>query len=123
MRRSSSLASSSLAAWLPLSALARKWSYSAWAAWLGITGRLRGVRLAAKSAGGADGATFSTGDQPAGWRKSSHSSVNANCVEINLGQPDRVRIRDSKDGSRGPTITVTPRQWAAVIDQIASTTP
>ncbi len=60
---------------------------------------------------------------PAGWRKSSHSSGGANCVEVNLGQPDLVRIRDSKDRSRGPTITVTSRQWAAVIDQIASTTP
>jgi hypothetical protein len=58
----------------------------------------------------------------AGWRKSSRSSGGANCVEVNLTQPDLIRIRDSKDRGSGPTITVTPRQWATVIDHIASTT-
>ena len=45
------------------------------------------------------------GPAPAGWRKSSRSSGGANCVEINLAQPDLVHIRDSKDCGSGPTIT------------------
>ncbi|MGH3973985.1 MAG: DUF397 domain-containing protein, partial [Pseudonocardiaceae bacterium] len=53
-------------------------------------------------------------------RKSSRSSGGANCVEINLTHPDLVRIRDSKDRGSGPTITVTPRQWATLLDQIAA---
>lgn len=59
----------------------------------------------------------------AGWRKSSRSAANANCVEANLTHPDLVYIRDSKDRGTGPTITVTTRQWATLLDQIATTTP
>ncbi|MGH3838960.1 MAG: DUF397 domain-containing protein, partial [Pseudonocardiaceae bacterium] len=49
--------------------------------------------------------------------------ANANCVEVNLTHPDLVHIRDSKERGTGPTITVTPRQWATLLDQIAATTP
>lgn len=64
-----------------------------------------------------------TGVDPSrtGWRKSSHSSVNANCIEINLTQPGLVHLRDSKAHGTGPTIAVTRHHWAMLLHQIAST--
>ncbi|MGH3774719.1 MAG: DUF397 domain-containing protein [Pseudonocardiaceae bacterium] len=59
----------------------------------------------------------------AGWCKSTRSAANANCVEVNLTHPDLVHIRDSKSRGTGPTITVPPRQWATLLDQIVATTP
>ena len=56
----------------------------------------------------------------AGWRKSSRSSVNANCVEINSTHSSLVRIRDSKDDGTGPTITVPRPQWAMFLNQVAA---
>ncbi len=59
---------------------------------------------------------------PTGWRPSSYSSANANCVEITLTEPDVVHVRDSKDHGIGPTLTVTRHQWATLLGQITSTT-
>lgn len=47
------------------------------------------------------------------WRKSSHSSESANCVEI-LEQPDQVWLRDSKDPN-GPFLTVSTQAWTDLI--------
>lgn len=55
-----------------------------------------------------------------GWRKSSYSSVNANCVEINTTHSDLIHIRDSKDHGASPTIGVARRQWSTFLDQVAS---
>jgi hypothetical protein len=45
------------------------------------------------------------------WRKATYSSSNGgNCVEV--GQSDRIAVRDSKD-PQGPKLGFTPETWRA----------
>lgn len=46
----------------------------------------------------------------AAWRKSSHSGTGVNCVEADQS-PAAILIRDTKDHSAGPVLSVTPAQW------------
>ncbi|WP_338599191.1 DUF397 domain-containing protein [Saccharopolyspora sp. SCSIO 74807] len=51
-----------------------------------------------------------------GWRKSSYSGNQTNCVEVGrLG--DRPAIRDSKDRT-GRILTVTPEKWTAFLNML-----
>jgi len=43
------------------------------------------------------------------WRKSSHSSREADCVEV-AGQPGTVAVRDSKD-PHGPALAFPAARW------------
>jgi uncharacterized protein DUF397 len=49
----------------------------------------------------------------AGWRKSSHSAVEGNCVEVGLAA-DLVGVRDSKDRD-GAVLTFGRREWVAFV--------
>jgi hypothetical protein len=44
------------------------------------------------------------------WRKSSYSGQTGNCVEVAVGLPGAVAVRDSKD-SGGPALLLAPTTW------------
>jgi hypothetical protein len=52
-----------------------------------------------------------------GWRTSSYSSGNGNCVEVarRAARDGRVGVRDSKQHGQGPVLEFTAAQWAAFI--------
>ena len=52
------------------------------------------------------------------WRKAS-ASGNGNCVEVAVGLPGVVAVRDSKD-SHGPALTFTPADWHAFTTRLRS---
>lgn len=54
--------------------------------------------------------------EPNGWRKSSYSNGQGQCVEVNQGGPD-VRVRDSKD-PLGGELTFSPNAWQAFVEGI-----
>lgn len=49
-----------------------------------------------------------------GWRKSSYSQGQNDCVEI-TSSPGWVGVRDSKLGDASPILTATPAQWHDLI--------
>ena len=51
----------------------------------------------------------------ASFRKSGFSQLNGNCVEIGRLQPDRIGIRDTKDGGTGPVLIFTAAEWDAFV--------
>lgn len=51
-----------------------------------------------------------------GWRKSSYSTAESNCVEA-AHRPEGVAVRDSKDPD-GPQLVFSPADWRAFLDGI-----
>lgn len=49
-----------------------------------------------------------------GWRTSSRSGTNGNCVEVRLAA-DAVAVRDARNKGIGPTLTFSAAEWAAFI--------
>ncbi|UQI49476.1 DUF397 domain-containing protein [Streptomyces sp. HU2014] len=53
----------------------------------------------------------------AGWRKSSYSGLENDCVEVADGYPGIVPVRDSKAPS-GPTIVLGSGTWSEFVDGV-----
>jgi hypothetical protein len=51
------------------------------------------------------------------WRSSTHSGGNNECVEIAVGIPALIPVRDSKRPA-GPVIAFAPRTWRAFISHL-----
>jgi hypothetical protein len=51
------------------------------------------------------------------WRKSSYSGNGGNCIEVGVGLPGKVAVRDSKD-RQGPKLAVSSDAWSEFIEGI-----
>ncbi|MER7757648.1 DUF397 domain-containing protein [Kitasatospora sp. NPDC097643] len=53
----------------------------------------------------------------AAWRKSSYSAQQGQCVEVAIGPPDQVPVRDSKD-PHGPALVFPADAWQSFVTAI-----
>jgi Domain of unknown function (DUF397) len=75
---------------------------------------------------------ITTQQDPGGWRKSSYSGYNGDCVEmawrkssrsgsnghcVQVAAPSRVLVRDSKN-PEGGMLSFTPAEWAAFLAEV-----
>lgn len=51
------------------------------------------------------------------WIKAGASAAEGQCVEMRR-HGDRIEVRDTKDGGRGPVLRFTPAEFAAWLDGV-----
>ncbi|MER6284672.1 DUF397 domain-containing protein [Streptomyces sviceus] len=57
---------------------------------------------------------------PESWRKSTYSGgQGGDCLEVNLGHPTTVPVRDSKN-PHGPKLVFRPEAWSAFVEAVPS---
>ncbi|MER7839371.1 DUF397 domain-containing protein [Streptomyces sp. NPDC096040] len=52
------------------------------------------------------------------WIRSSYSQGGGNCLEVAVGHPTLIPVRDSKTAPLGPKLLFRPEAWSAFVEGV-----